>query len=95
MHCGIISLKWQLHGETNSEVLKLRNSQMKLKVYELVSSFFVLVWCCHNSNDIRHFRSDTSVIKTWRLMVFAIAFLTQSLSTAKSSQFDSAHPFHS
>lgn len=28
-------------------------------------------------------------------MVFAIAFLTQSLSTAKSSQFDSAHPFHS
>lgn len=37
MHCGIMSLKWQVHGEAKSEVLKLRNSQMKLKVYELVS----------------------------------------------------------
>lgn len=95
LSCGIISLKWQLHGEANSEVLKLRNSQMKLKVYEPISFLFVVVWCWHNSNDIRHLRSDTAVIKTWRLMVFAIAFLIQPLSAAKSSLFDSAHPSHS
>lgn len=95
MHCGIISLKWQLHGEANSEVLKLRNSQMKLKVYEPISFLFVVVWCWHNSNDIRHLRSDTGVIKTWRLMVFAVAFPIQSLSAAKSSLSDSAHPSHS
>lgn len=49
---------------------------MKLKVYEPVSFLLAVVWCWHNSNDIKHLRSDTAVIKTWRLMVFAVPFLT-------------------
>lgn len=68
---------------------------MKLEVYEPVSFLFVVSWCWHNSDDIRHLRSDSAVIKTRRLMVFAVPLLIQSLSAAKSSLFDSAPPFHS
>lgn len=91
MHCGVISLTWQLHRKAKSET---RDAQTKLKGYEPVSFLFMVVCCWHNANGISHLMSDTAVIKTWKLMMFAIPFVVQSLAAVKTSLLDSAHTFH-
>ena len=73
----------------NSEMHRWNSKAMSL-------SLFSLWWFAAGiTNDISHLMSDTTVIKTWTLMVFAIPFLVQSLAAAKTSLLDSAHPFHS
>lgn len=61
------------------------------KADRLQGCLFAVVRCCHYSDDITHLMSDPAVIKTSRLMAFAVACLVQPLSLLSGS----AHPFHS